>query len=127
MTPDLRIVTKTFGGASALACVLIAGAAVAGSPLSGDGIKTMMSDVTVEGKMNDGMAYSEFYEADGKIRGKDYSGKWTVEGDSMCFVYSTAPDKMCYEIGDNGNGIDWMQKGKVLGTGTVTKGNVRNY
>ena len=101
--------------------------AIAGSALSGGQIKTMMSDVTVEGKMNDGSSYSEFYQGDGGIKGKDYTGRWTVEGDSMCFVYSTAPQKMCYQIGENANGIDWMQNGKVEGTGSVVKGNVRGY
>lgn len=102
------------------------GAALAGEALSGDKIKALVSDATVEGKMNDGMAYAEYYDADGTIKGKDYTGKWTVEGDSMCFVYGADPKK-CYQIGETADGIEWMLDGKVDGTGKVTKGNVKNF
>jgi hypothetical protein len=127
MTQSLKVRATVLLGAFALLCSVMAGAAVAGNPLSGDGIKMLMSDVTVEGKMNDGSSYSEFYEADGKIKAKDYAGNWTVEGNSMCFVYSSNPKKMCYQIGTNASGIDWIHDGKVEGTGTVVKGNVRKY
>jgi hypothetical protein len=70
-------------GALAFAYFIMMGAVIAGNPLSGDGIKAMMSDATVEGKMNDGSSYSEFYEADGNIKAKDYAGRWTIEGSNM--------------------------------------------
>jgi len=114
-------------GMFAVAVLGTAGSAMAGDALSGDKIKSMMSDATVEGKMSDGSAYSEFYQADGTIKGKDYKGQWTVEADSMCFVYGTDPKKMCFQVGQNGNGIDWLKDGKVDGTGTVSKGNINNY
>src|SRR5882724_8426735 len=101
--------------------------AMAGDALSGDKIKSVMSDATVEGKMSDGSAYSEFYQADGTIKGKDYKGQWTIEADSMCFVYGTDPKKMCFQVGQKANGIDWLKDGKVDGTGTVSKGNINNY
>ena len=126
--------TRSFGaqigmavGALALTYFTMTGPVIAGNPLSGDGIKAMMSDATVEGKMNDGTSYSEFYEADGKIKAKEYAGRWTIEGSTMCFVYSTKPQKMCYQIGQGANGIEWIRDGKVQGTGTVVKGNVRQY
>ena len=127
MIQSLKIRVTMLLGAFALLCSGMAVVAVAVSPLSGDGIKMLMSDVTVEGKMNDGSSYSEFYEADGKIKAKDYVGNWTVENNSMCFVYSSNPKKMCYQIGTNASGIDWIHDGKVEGTGTVIKGNVRMY
>jgi hypothetical protein len=34
---------------------------------------------------------------------------------------------MCYQIGQSANGIEWIKDGKVQGTGTVVKGNVRQY
>jgi hypothetical protein len=95
--------------------------------LNGDQIKSTVSNMTVEGKMNDGMAYSEFYGADGTIKGKDYTGKWTVEGNEMCFVYGTDPKKSCYGIQKTADGIAWIEDGKSEGTGVVTQGNVRNY
>jgi hypothetical protein len=114
-------------GIFALASLTDITATIAGSALSGNDIKALMADVTVEGKMSDGSSYSEFYQADGKIKGKDYTGKWTIEGDAMCFVYSTAQQKMCYQVGKNSDGINWIKDGKAEGTGTVTKGDVRNY
>jgi hypothetical protein len=124
---SIKIRTGIIGGISSLALLATISMTFAGSALSGDKIKTMMSDVTVEGKMNDGSSYSEFYQADGAIKGKDYTGRWTLEGDSMCFVYSSAPQKMCYQVGENASGIDWIQNGKVEGTGSVIKGNVKGY
>ncbi len=114
-------------GLFAVAVLGTAGFAMAGDPLSGDKIKSMMSDTTVEGKMSDGTAYSEFYQADGAIKGKDYKGQWTVEADAMCFVYGADPKKMCFQVGQNANGIDWLKDGKVDGTGAVSKGNINNY
>jgi hypothetical protein len=95
--------------------------------LTGDQIKSTVSNMTVEGKMNDGMAYSEFYGADGTIKGKDYTGKWTVEGNEMCFVYGTDPKKSCYGIKKAATGIQWVEDGKVEGDGMVSQGNIRNY
>ena len=127
MTRTFKVQTSVISGLFALACFMTTVGALAGNALSGDEIKAMMADTTVEGKMNDGSAYSEFYQADGKIKAKDYAGKWSVESDSMCFDYTTQPGKMCYQIGRNATGIDWIKDGKVEGTGTVSKGNIRNY
>ena len=118
-----------FLSASMLAAPLLfaATASFADDMLTGDQIKSTVSNMTVEGKMNDGMAYSEFYGADGSIKGKDYTGKWTVEGNEMCFVYGTDPKKSCYGIKKAAMGIQWVEDGKVEGDGTVSQGNIRNY
>lgn len=107
--------------------MLASRAGFAGDMLTGDQIKSTVSNMTVEGKMNDGMAYSEYYDADGTIKGKDYTGKWTIEGDQMCFVYGTDPKKSCYGIEKTADGIAWIENGKAEGTGMVTQGNMRNY
>jgi hypothetical protein len=108
--------------------MLAANAGLAGDMmLNGDQIKSTVSNMTVEGKMNDGMEYSEFYGADGTIKGKDYTGKWTIEGNEMCFVYGTDPKKSCYGISKTADGIEWMEDGKAEGTGMMMQGNVRNY
>lgn len=121
--------TALFAMALLTGPLLLAGRAgfADGMMLKGDEIKSTVSDMTVEGKMNDGMAYSEYYGADGTIRGKDYTGKWTVEGDEMCFVYGTDPKKSCYGIQKTADGIEWMEDGKAEGTGMVMPGNVHSY
>jgi hypothetical protein len=111
----------------ALAVLGAAGAATAADPLSGEKIKAIMSGATVEGTMSDGSTYSEFYQADGTLKAKDYQGKWTVEADAICFVYGTDPAKMCFQVGQGAKGIDWLKDGKVEGNGTVSKGNINNY
>ena len=115
-------------GFAALLLVAGAGSARAEQALSGDQIKGVVAGATVEGTMNDGMAYSEYYDEDGTIKGKDYKGKWTIKADSMCFVYDSDPGKkMCYQVGQDADGIQWIMNGKVEGTGKVVKGNTNNY
>jgi hypothetical protein len=124
---NVRTARGLLAGMFAVAVLGTAGAAMAGDALNGDEIKAVVADSTVQGKMNDGMAYAEFYQADGTIKGKDYTGKWTIEGDSMCFLEGTDPKKTCYQVGQTADGIEWMQNGKVEGTGTVSKGNINKY
>jgi hypothetical protein len=128
MNHNIKIRAGAVVAIFALVFLVIVGGTFAGDVLSGGSLKAMMAGKTVEGKMNDGSAYSEFYQADGMIKGKDYVGKWTIDGNAMCFVNPTSPSgNGCYQIGKNATGIDWMQNGKVLGTGTVSEGNIRNY
>jgi hypothetical protein len=128
MIHNIKIQTAAVIALFAVAFLTIVGGALAGEVLSGDSLRATMAGKTVEGKMNDGSAYSEYYQADGTIKGKDYVGKWTINGNAMCFVYPTSPSgNGCYQIAKNANGIDWIQNGKVLGTGTVSEGNTRNY
>lgn len=37
-------------------------------------------------------AYTEFHSADVAITGKDYTGKWRVNGNTMCFQYGQDPE-----------------------------------
>jgi hypothetical protein len=124
---SIRTTRGLLAGMFALAVLGAAGVATAGAPLSGDKIKAILSDTTVEGTMSDGSTYSEFYQADGTIKGKDYKGQWTIEADAMCLVYGTDPKKTCFQVGQNAKGIDWLKDGKVDGTGTVSKGNINKY
>ena len=71
-------------------------------------------------------AYSEFYQADGTIKGKDYTGAWSIEGDAMCFQYGTDP-KSCWQVLGEGNQVQWVKDGNVEGTGTVVTGNPNNF
>jgi len=109
----------------AFAFVLAAGSA-AFAAATGDQIRTAISDSTVQGNMAASGPYAEYYAPDGTIKGKDYSGKWSVEGDAMCFAYEGTP-KECWNVEISGNQVRWMKNGADLGTGTVVKGNANGF
>ena len=114
-------------GAGALALSLAtAGAAGAGEGLTGDQIRALIGGNTVEGAMVATGPYAEFYQADGTIKGKDYTGAWSIDGDAMCFQYGTDP-KSCWQVVGEGNQVQWVKDGKVDGTGTVAKGNPNKF
>ena len=69
----------------------IGGNALAGATAAGDQINAAISGNTVQGSMIASGAYTEFYGTDGVIKGKDYTGKWRVSGDTMCFQYGQDP------------------------------------
>jgi hypothetical protein len=106
-----------------LACAFvlaIAGAAFAAA--TGDQIRAAISDSTVQGNMDAGGPYAEYYAPDGTIKGNDYTGKWSVEGDAMCFVYQDTP-KDCWNVEIHGNQLRWIKNGASQGTGTIIRGN----
>ncbi len=76
-------------------------------------------------------AWSEYYQPDGAIRGRSddgpYQGKWTVSGSEMCFVYVVSGDVGCWTISVEGNEITYHKKGKHSMTGTLLKGNPKNF
>ena len=104
----------------------VAGSAHAGSTATGEQIKAAVSGNTVQGSMIASGAYTEFYEADGVIKGKDYAGKWRIEGDTMCFQYGQDPEA-CFGVKLDGDQVTWVKDGKDDGTGTVVKGNPNNF
>lgn len=110
--------------ATAIALALPALAA-AEKTLTGDEIRATVSDATVQGAMDASGAYTEFYAADGTIRGSDYTGAWSVEGDTMCFDYGEGPD--CWSVGLTGDQVRWIKDGAVLGTGTRLDGNPNGF
>jgi hypothetical protein len=104
----------------------VAFSAVAAEPLAGEQIRALVSGKTVDGTMTDTGRYAEFYAADGQIRGKDYVGVWTIEGDAMCFVYPDV-EKACWQVGVSDGEIQWIRDGVVLGVGAATEGNVNGF
>lgn len=98
----------------------------AGEALTGDEIRALIGGNTVEGAMVATGPYAEFYQADGTIKGKDYTGAWSVEGDAMCFQYGSDP-KSCWQVVGKGDGVEWVKDGKVEGTGTVAPGNPNKF
>ena len=116
---------KTLLAASA-AFLASASLAFAGGMATGDQISAAISGNTVQGSMIASGAYTEFYGADGVIKGKDYAGKWRVNGDTMCFQYGQDPEA-CWQVKLDGNQVTWVKEGKDDGTGTIVKGNPNNF
>jgi hypothetical protein len=93
---------------------------------TGDQISTAISGNTVQGSMMASGVYTEFYGVDGVIKGKDYSGKWRVDADTMCFQYGEDPEA-CWQVKLDGDQVTWVKEGKDDGTGTIVKGNPNNF
>lgn len=115
---------RSFVQAIATAIVLLPLLAVTASadPASGDEIMAAIGGNTVLGSMEGSGAYSEFYDANGTIVGPDYTGNWSIEGDTMCFQYGEDPAD-CWMVEINGSDVNWIKDGAVLGTGTIAIGN----
>ena len=100
--------------------------AYAGAMATGEQISAAISGNTVQGSMIASGAYTEFYGADGVIKGKDYAGKWRVNADTMCFQYGEDPEA-CWQVKLDGDQVTWVKDGKDDGTGTIVKGNPNNF
>ncbi len=105
--------------------LLLAGPALSQTLATGPEITAAISGNTVQGSMTASGAYTEFYAADGVIKGDGYTGTWTVDGDTMCFSYGEAPD--CWNVRIEGEAVTWVQSGADGGTGTIVAGNPNNY
>ncbi len=93
---------------------------------TGDAITAAIAGNTVMGAMSDATAYTEFYAADGMIKGKDYTGAWTIEADTMCFAYGTDP-ATCFGVKIAGDLVTWVNETGDAGTGTIQPGNPNNF
>jgi hypothetical protein len=112
---------------AAFAAVLaLASPALAEGEATGDQIRATITGNTVQGSMTASGAYTEFYAADGAIKGKDYAGTWTVEGDKMCFDYGDDP-ATCFGLRIAGDQVTWIGATGDEGTGTVLPGNPNNW
>jgi hypothetical protein len=94
---------------------------------TGAEIKAAIAGNTVQGAMTTGAdAYTEFYAEDGAIKAKDYSGRWVIDGDTMCFTYDK-PEAECWGAVIQGDMIMWKKDGKDDGMGTILKGNPNKF
>ena len=95
---------------------------------SGAQIKEFVSDKTVQGSMltDTYQKYSEFYMADGTIRGDGYTGKWSISGDSMCFEYG-GDLAGCWQASLEGPAVIWWKDGVVDGAAVAKSGNGNRY
>lgn len=102
------------------------GSVYAAETLKNDALRAVLSDQTIQGSMTKTGPYSEYYQPDGTIKGESYTGKWRVDGDKACFTYDKPPET-CWTLAGEGDKVQWMQDGQVLGTGTVHAGNINKY
>jgi hypothetical protein len=112
-----------------VATITATASADAADPLplaTGAQIRQAVSGHTVEGSMHGTGRYTEFYAADGSVRAKGYRARWSVEGDTMCWVYEGQP-KDCWQVSLKGDQIKWIKGGKVLGSGTRVRGNPDHF
>ncbi|MEM1377785.1 MAG: hypothetical protein AAGG69_10390 [Pseudomonadota bacterium] len=110
----------------AIASILSATSVHAADLASGQQISEAISGNTVQGGMEASGVYTEYYAADGVVRGADYTAKWMIEGDMMCWLYEGS-EKDCWNASIDGDQIGWVQDGENLGTGTILSANPNNF
>lgn len=109
-----------------LACAfVVATAGMAHAAATGSEIRSAIAGNTIQGSMGSTGGYLEYYDPSGAIKGKDYVGQWSVEGDLMCFSYQNTP-KQCWSVDINGSSVRWIKNGAAQGTGTIIRGNPSN-
>jgi hypothetical protein len=110
----------------AAALIVISALPAAAQTATGDQITAAIAGNTVQGSMTASGAYTEFYAADGTIKGADYTGTWTVDGDRMCFAYGADP-ATCFGVAIAGDQVTWMAGDVAEGTGTILPGNPNGW
>lgn len=80
---------------------------------TGEQISEAITGNTVQGSMEATGIYTEYYAADGTVHGADYKARWSVEGDTMCWVYEGSP-KDCWNASIEGDQIGWIKKKRHL-------------
>ncbi len=103
-----------------------------GKPVEAAELTALLANRTYSGEYN-GAPYSEYYDANGTLRGKDVagatSGTWKVQGDKVCFTYTTdaTPTTGCYTANLDGNTVLWFKDGVYNDSTTFVIGNPNNY
>ncbi|TVQ51959.1 MAG: hypothetical protein EA355_16060 [Rhodobacteraceae bacterium] len=98
---------------------------VMAAPLDGGAIRGFIVGATVSGSMRDTGRFEEFFAPDGTIRGRGYSGRWSIAGDRLCLDYGDGPS--CWRVEAEGDAVRWLENGGVAGTGRVTPGNPNGF
>ena len=113
-----------------IAIALIAGLSIVPQAFAGSAtgaeISAAITGNTVAGAMDASGAYTEFYAEGGVVHGKDYKAQWSVEGDTMCWVYEGTP-KNCWNVEITGDTVTWVKDGKAQGSGKIVTGNPNNF
>jgi hypothetical protein len=84
---------------------------------------------TVVGKIED-KDFTDYYVPDGTVKsmmeGQVATGKWSLEGDKICFVYPDEP-RECYTIEVVGDAARFQDKSGASIRGQILKGNAKNF
>ena len=111
---------------AAVAALMIMALPASAGLAKGEAITAAISGNTVQGNMDSSGPYAEHYGADGVVHGKDYKAKWSVEADTMGWVYEGTP-KDCWGAEIAGDQVKWVKDGKAQGTGTILPGNPNKF
>jgi hypothetical protein len=83
---------------------------------------------TVVGKL-EGKDFADYYLADGTVKSivedKAVAGKWSLEGDKICFTYPDEP-KDCYIMEVVGDSATFTDKSGLAVKVQILKGNAKN-
>ncbi len=83
---------------------------------------------TVVGKL-EGKDFADYYVADGTVKSmvdsQIVTGKWSLEGDKICFVYPTEP-KECYAMEVVGETATFTDPSGTGIRAQILKGNAKN-
>ncbi len=109
-----------------LCLLVLASPSAAQSQVSGDAIRAALIGNTVTGNMLASGGYAEYYAPDGSIRAADYTGKWAIKGDRMCFDYGDAAET-CFAVALSGNRVIWLGDGTEEGAGVIRSGNAGGW
>lgn len=95
---------------------------------SGAAAWSMLVGNTVVGTL-DGKEVVDYYHSDGTVKssvaGQVLAGKWTLEGEKICFAYPSEP-KECYAMEVSGDSATFTDpSGSKIAT-KIFKGNARN-
>jgi hypothetical protein len=106
--------------------ILTAGALLLAIPTAalgatGEDIRAAIAGNTIQGSRG-ASAFTEFYDPSGAVKGRDYVGQWSVQGNQVCISYRTTP-RQCWGADINGSSIRWTRNGAADGTGTILRGN----
>lgn len=115
----------TIAASMAIAALAFSGLAVAGDLAAKDEITGAVSGKTYQGSMLKD-SFVEYYDADGSIKGKGYSGTWRATDQAMCFTYGDNPE-VCWGLEINGPAVTLYKDGKVDGTGILIDGNPNKF
>jgi len=82
---------------------------------------------TITGKMSSGGQYGEYYAEDGTIKAADYTAKWQVKNNQLCWDYDNDKSLDCYDVKFSGQDVTWYKDGEIKGNGTAVPGNTNNF
>ena len=104
-----------------LAFLLLPAPLAAQDLASADALRAAIIGNTVAGSMAASGDYAEYYAPDGTIHAADYDGRWSFDGNRMCFAYGDDP-AACWAAVINGASVVWMGDGEE-GSGRIRAGN----